>query len=264
VESTFLEESGTDHMAVTCAVCHDPHDAEHTGQLRFAMDVPDVEQNLCMKCHHKRGQPDPSTFRGPHSPEGPLLLGEAGWVPPSFDMPAGGIIGSHGSDRNPRLCATCHVNDYQFTDPLTGSFTARATGHSFQAIPCADANGIPTGSKDCELTQRSFRACVVCHLSEDAARSALTVAEMRLERLADEVAGLIARVAVSELDPNDGVYTTAEGSRFNMELARKAGTAVHNPFLVETLLLASIHQIELDYQLRPSSTLSLEAELTPH
>jgi hypothetical protein len=36
VKSTFIEESATaPYMTVTCAVCHDPHDARNKGQLRF-------------------------------------------------------------------------------------------------------------------------------------------------------------------------------------------------------------------------------------
>jgi nitrate/TMAO reductase-like tetraheme cytochrome c subunit len=264
IKSTFLEEAETGHMAVTCAVCHDPHDARHKGQLRFAMDVPSVEHNLCMKCHHKRGAPEIATpQRGPHSPEGPLLLGEAGWIPPNFAYPPGALVGSHGSDANPRLCATCHVNDYQVTDKLTGGFSFRATGHSFQAIPCVDAAGVPTGAANCELTQRSFRSCTGCHLSEQAARTALTVSEMRIERLVAELGGLLARVPAAEFNNNDNIYTTGEGARFNMQLGQKKGSVAHNPFLLEALLIASIKQIEIDYGLRPSATLSLEPTLAP-
>ncbi|HUH13599.1 MAG TPA: cytochrome c3 family protein [Longimicrobiales bacterium] len=265
VKSTFLEQEGDGgHIAITCAVCHDPHDARHEGQLRFAIDVPSVEQNLCMKCHHKRGQPDlASPQRGPHSPEGPLLLGEAGWLPPNFAYPPGALVGSHGSDRNPRLCATCHVNDYQFRDPLTDAFQVRATGHSFQAIPCADAEGVPTGERDCQMTQRSFRSCTECHLSETAARSALSVALDRLDRLATEAEALLARVPASEFSTTDNVYTTAEGAKFNVGLARKKGSAAHNPFLVEALLIASIRQLEIDYGVSASRGVSLTSELAP-
>jgi predicted CXXCH cytochrome family protein len=265
VKSTFMEETATgEHMAITCAVCHDPHDARHKGQLRFPMDVPSVEQNLCMKCHQRRGTPNlASSLQGPHSPEGPLLLGEAGWLPPNFAYPSGALVGSHGSDRNPRLCATCHVNDYEVRDPLTSAFSFRATGHSFQAIPCVDANGVPTGNRNCELTERSFRSCTSCHLTETSARTALGVAELRIQRLVGEIAGMLPRIPASELNAGDNRYTTAEGAQFNMRLAQKRGSAVHNPFLIEALLLASIRQIEIDYGIRPNSSLSLEAELAP-
>ncbi|HSJ23111.1 MAG TPA: cytochrome c3 family protein [Longimicrobiales bacterium] len=266
VKSTILEET-TDagHMAITCVVCHDPHDARNSGQLRFPMDVPSVQENLCMKCHQRRGTPDlASQSAGPHSPEGPLLLGEAGWLPPNFEYPAGALVGSHGSDRNPRLCATCHVTDYQVHDPITSASGFRATGHSFQAIPCVDDGGVPTGERSCEMTQRSFRSCTSCHLTETAARAALSVAEMRISRLAGEIGSMLPRIAASEFSNTDNRYTTAEGARFNMQLAQKKGSVAHNPFLLEALLLASIRQIEIDYGIRPSAAVSLQAELTQH
>jgi predicted CXXCH cytochrome family protein len=265
VKSTFMEEGATGaHMAITCAVCHDPHDSRHSGQLRFPLDVPSVEQNLCMKCHHKRGTPElASASRGPHSPEGPLLLGEAGWLPPNFEYPSGALVGSHGSDRNPRLCATCHVNDYQVRDPLTNSFSFRATGHSFQAIPCVGEDGVPTGDRSCTLTQRSFRSCTSCHLTENAARTALSVAEIRINRLVSEIGSLLPRIPASEFSNTDNRYTTGEGTRFNMQLAQKKGSIAHNPFLLEALLIASIRQVEIDYGIRPSTSLSLAAELLP-
>jgi hypothetical protein len=263
VKSTFMEESAAgDHLAITCAVCHDPHEKRYDGQLRFPMDVPSVEQNLCMKCHRRRATPDLASAQGPHAPEGPLLLGEAGWFPPNFAFPPGALVGSHGSDRNPRLCATCHVTDYQVNDALTGGFSFRATGHSFQAIPCIGPEGIPTGEADCELTQRSFRSCTSCHLSEAGARTALAVANLRITTLVTEVTGLLARIPASEFNAADGRYTTGEGARFNMQLAQKKGSSAHNPFLVEALLIASVRQIEIDYGIRPSVTLSLVPELS--
>jgi predicted CXXCH cytochrome family protein len=265
IRSTFMEESAAgNHMAITCAVCHDPHDSRLKGQLRFPLDVPSVQQNLCMKCHHRRGTPDlASASAGPHSPEGPLLLGEAGWIPPNFQYSSGALVGSHGSDRNPKLCATCHVTDYQVRDPLTNGFSFRATGHSFQAIPCVDANGVPTGERGCELTQRSFRSCTSCHLSETAARTALSVAEMRINRLAGEIANMLPRIPATEFSNTDNRYTTGEGTRFNMQLAQKKGSIAHNPFLLEALLLASIRQVEIDYGIRPTASLSLQPQLTP-
>jgi predicted CXXCH cytochrome family protein len=271
VKSNFTEltQVGPPYMgAVTCAVCHDPHDARNPKQLRFAVDVPSLESNLCMKCHYRRAVPDLSNS-SPHSPQGPVLIGDAGWVPPNFTYPPKSLVGSHGSDRNPKLCATCHVNRYELTDKLTGQFTFRSTGHTFQAIPCLDAQGIPIAPSapgvevTCADTERSFSACVTCHLSETAARTVRTVARDRLFRLADEVDALLAQVPASETVANDSKLTTAEGARFNSRLARQAGTPIHNPFLVEALLLASIRQIETDYGVTSTSSLSLRPRLTP-
>lgn len=263
VKSVFIEqEVPGKYMAVTCAVCHDPHSAKNAGQLRFPMDVADVEQNLCMRCHHKRGGPDPTSNRSPHSPEGPLLLGEGGWFPPSMADQVGQIRGAHGSDRNPKLCATCHVSGYQVTD-AAGKFTFASTGHSFQAIPCVGANKLPDGRRDCTLQERSFRACVTCHLTETSARSALTASEARLERLGEEVIALALKAPASQFNTTDNKITTAEGAKFNGELALKTGSAVHNPFLVEALVLASIKQLEIDYGIKASGAVALTPQLKP-
>ena len=80
----------------------------------------------------------------PHAPESALLLGEAGWFPPNAEIDVGEILGTHGTDRNERLCATCHVNKFTVTDEATGEFVFQSTGHLFTAIPCVDEQGIPT------------------------------------------------------------------------------------------------------------------------
>lgn len=252
VKSVFNPADEGEILPITCAVCHDPHDGRHDGQLRFPIDVPAVEQNLCMKCHHQRGEPDPGSFRAPHSPEGPLLVGTGGWWPPNLQYSPGDIVGTHGSEANPRMCAGCHVTDYQLEDPATGAFVFRSTGHTFQAIPCVDGDGIPTGATDCGLTERSFRSCTDgCHGSESAARSALIAARDRIADLADDLEAMIDQIPEGEF-ANPGLYSTADGSLFNLQLARVRGSEVHNPFLIEALLRASMRQIEADYGIAAS------------
>ena len=242
-------------VPITCSVCHDPHSPANRGQLRMAIDVPDEKRNLCMSCHLRRGAPEVGVVgarNSPHSPEGPLLLGTAGWWPPSLDVPGGleRIQGTHGTERNPRLCAGCHVNSYSVRDSVTGQ-QLPVTGHRFLAIPCVDAQGAPTRTQTCTLQQRSFRSCTTsgCHGTEAAARSALAVAEQRLETLSAQVTAMLARVPSGEINANDTRYTSAEGAQFNAALALRAGTAAHNPFLVEALLTGSIQQLRRDYNL---------------
>jgi predicted CXXCH cytochrome family protein len=250
VKSVFNPADQAVNLPITCAVCHDPHDAQHQGQLRFAIDAPVVEQNLCMKCHRQRGEPDLGSvvgnqYRGPHAPEGPLLLGLAGWWPPNLEYSPGDILGTHGGEANPRLCAGCHVTDYQLEDPATGSFSFRSTGHTFQAIPCVDGDGVPTGESDCALTERSFRSCANgCH-SEAGARNALIDSRAQIDDLADDVDAMLAQVPPGEFGPP--VFTSADGARFNVQLARVQGSETHNPFLVRALLRASKQQLEQEY-----------------
>lgn len=265
VSGARIQEAGATDMPITCVVCHDPHSAKNQGQLRFAIDDPSVEGNLCMKCHHKRGQPDlASQSRGAHSPEGPLLTGEAGWIPPG--MTTDKITGTHSSEKNPRLCAGCHVTTLAVTDSK-GILIQNATGHLFNAIPCLDSRGVPTVG-DCELTQRSFKACTAsgCHGSETAARSAMITAETRLKTLAAQLNGMLAKVPATEF-AQDSRYTVAEGARFNasfMDEARGRGSAVHNPFLVEALLTASIKAVQTTYGVQVAPGLNLNNVLRAH
>jgi predicted CXXCH cytochrome family protein len=263
--------SNTASMPITCGVCHDPHDATIPGQLRFSITVPSEASNLCMKCHHKRGNPDPTTFRGPHSPQAQLILGYAGnWFPP-MQFPDT-IQATHGSARNPRLCAGCHVNEYEVRDQLTGSFVARSVGHTFQAIPCLDAQGLPTQGP-CEEQQRSFRTCTAsgCHGSEGVARGLKTLSEQRIAHLNNELDLLLQRLTPNwqtcrrtgncpgtEFHGADGRWTVAEGAAFNYELAIQPGSSVHNPILVEVLLLTSIREVRRAYDLPAQTSVSLE------
>ena len=274
VTSDYLEKDAPlgQQDDITCAVCHDSHGSDNTAQLRFPIDVPVQEQNLCIKCHHKRGEIDtlaPGSHTSPHSPEGPLLLGEAvGWFPPNFNPDLDRIRGSHGSTANTNLCATCHVSKYNVTDEATGNFVVTVTGHRFLAIPCVDANNQPLDDQSCGYTtvERNWDAgCTTfgCHGDQDAARSLRNVARVRLDVLGVQLAGMLAdttKVPPADLDPSSGIFTSAKGSQFNLELSQTVGAEVHNVFILEQLLTASIQEINSVYGPFPI-TLNLELEL---
>jgi predicted CXXCH cytochrome family protein len=249
VDAPYVERDQQGVIPIVCAVCHDPHDATNEHDLRYPIDAQDVGTNLCMKCHRLRAVPDPSLSVGPHSPEGPLLLGEAGWRPPNFMSPSEDFTMPHGS-ANPGMCATCHMDRIEGT----GDGTSRYTGHLFNAIPCADAQGLPT-TGDCEPAQRSFQACAGsgCHFSASTARTFYDHNRQVVDSLAAELNALLAQAPASEFRTGDGLITTAEGARFNAQLADKVGSVVHNPYLMEALLSASIKQMELNYGLQAAS-----------
>ncbi len=267
VNTSYVEQGSDDLLPLVCIVCHDPHDATNPRQLRYPIDVPSVEQNLCMKCHHKRAVPDAgSSSRGPHSPQGPLLLGEdVGWIPPNMTYQNGQIVGTHGTEANPRLCATCHVSRLEVTDEATGDFVFNATGHLFEPIPCLDAQGVPVADGECALEERTFNSCTAsgCHGSQAAARSAYLVATTRIADLTAELDALLAQVPESEFSSQDDVFTVAEGAEFNAGLGDIRSSAIHNPFLTEALLLASIRIVEDTYGVSASVGLSRAALLTP-
>jgi predicted CXXCH cytochrome family protein len=267
VEPSYAEAGSDEVHPVTCAVCHDPHGSPNEGQLRFAVNTPSIEEHLCARCHNRTTNPNPASSHGlePHSPEAALLVGEAGWFPPGAEIGQGQIAGTHGSEANPRLCATCHVAQFEVTDEETGEFQFSATGHLFAAIPCVDDQGIPTAG-DCEVTTtaRSFQSCTAsgCHGSQQAASSALQVASNRLQDRADQLLSQLEQVdpgldeSGGEIDPSDPTFTVAEGAFFNYHLAVFGGStrggAAHNPFLTEALLVASIQAVEQEYGVSPS------------
>ena len=286
VTANYAEKGLTgsaNNLGQTCSVCHDPHGSAEdasgqpiAGQLRFPINVPDANQNLCMKCHQRRSVPDATAARGPHSPQGPMLLGDAGYQPAGFQPDLQAVATTHGSERNPGLCAGCHVNRLTGTDVATGK-PATSAGHLFLAIPCLDAGGLPElVNHDCAHTEvtRSWAACANsgCHASATQAVQAFTTVTQRLDQLTKQIwddinandvvdaaptdGGYLSDVAAippaTEFSPTDNIITPAEGARFNVRMLRivngaDGSSGVHNPFLAEALLRANIDELKARY-----------------
>jgi hypothetical protein len=203
-----------------------------------------------------------------HSPEGPTLLGLAGWFPPGMST-GDSIIGTHGTpSRNPKLCATCHVSRFSVTDHATGSFVFQVTGHRFIAAPCVDANGQPTVDPNCTITAKTFRSCVSsgCHASETVARTLYITDSVRIQNLIVSANSAIAKVKAQkpkECALGGPTYTSCLGTQFNVSLAGSPGGFVHNPFLLEQLLTASIAQLQKDYGVVPDIGVPLAPVIAP-
>ena len=269
-------------LPIVCAVCHDPHggandpDEVHPGQTRMPVyNAPSVQEHLCAACHDRRSVPSNTSATGlhPHAPEAPLLEGTAGWWAPGSTLNEDAIRGTHGSSANPGLCATCHVVAFSATDSLTGE-EIHTAGHSFSAIPCVGPSGEPLSgeaSENCGFTvsARNWQGCTGsgCHGDATAARSALVSQATTVRLLAEELHDLLVQVDPNletnggEIDGSNPIFTVAEGAIFNYNLAihfgedntadptigEYAATTVHNPFLIETLLQASIEEVENRY-----------------
>jgi hypothetical protein len=196
----------------------------------------------------------------PHAAQGPILLGDAGWRPASLQ---GRVAATHGIvASNAGLCVTCHAASREVKD-AAGAVTFRDTGHRFWATPCVDASGKPLSASGCADSQRDYRSCTGsgCHGTQDVARSAVARANARTDALLAELAGLLAKVPASEFSSVDGRTSAGEGSRYNRELALMNGATLHNPFLIEKLLLASIAELKRVYGIQGSSDVSLEPVL---
>lgn len=276
VTTNYVEKDSTGFAPATCAVCHNPHGSENTAQLRFPINTPDPDRNLCMKCHLRRGEPEPGRST-PHAPQGFVVLGIGGYRPAGANIDT--LIGltTHASLANPRLCAGCHVNATDVTDPNTGSFVFHSTGHLFRPVPCKDAQGKPIADNSCAYNPavRSFKSCVAsgCHNSEAIAAGRLVGARADIEALAAQIwvdtdhdqtidaaptdAGYLAiirRDRPAELT-NATVITPARGAEFNVKTFGERysngdkSLGVHNPFLARALLAANITELRAAYGL---------------
>jgi predicted CXXCH cytochrome family protein len=284
LEKEALVDRNEGFANITCAVCHDPHSNEFEGQLRFPSHTANIETHICAQCHNRAAVPG----TGPrglsiHAPEAPLLAGElhtVGWVPPGTEHDVDRIRGTHGSAANPRLCSTCHVVPFDIVDDATG-LEFRSVGHGFRAIPCIDANGVPTGEENCPLTEtaRDWRGCTNgCHGDAGAAVSVTVSAAGENLRLIRDLYRMLREIDPNlagpggPIDPTNPQFTVAEGAYFNLQLAHHgtplhqenfnisradslaavAPSAVHNPFLTRALLTWSIEAVRDEYGVSPS------------
>jgi Cytochrome c554 and c-prime len=290
VNTNYKELGTTTLLPQNCVVCHDPHGSAKgsdglplPGQLRFPIDQPVEELNLCTKCHNRRSEPVASSSRGPHAAQGPVLFGTAGYFPPGTAYDTTEILTTHGSSANPRLCAGCHLNALNGVD--AGGNPTAFTGHSFHPLPCLEQKSPPvvdpTYSNDCLFDEpsRSWASCTTaaCHGSE-------AIAVQRLDAILNEKNGYINTLwtdldgdrtldasptdggylaeiklqAPTELDftnpPFNTIVTPAKGALFNAQLLGEelsghpdGSHGVHNPFLTRALLLSSIADLLANY-----------------
>ena len=285
VEANYAEKDTADaYQPITCAVCHDPHGSGNPAQLRFPVTSTDEEQNLCIKCHLNRAEPNTSSHGAePHAPQGGVLLGFAGWRPPGFAYDTSRIYGSHATTKNPKLCAGCHIAKFTVTDELTGDFVFNATGHLMRPIPCLDQDGKPTADNSCAYTTtaRTWQTCTAagCHASDTVAAAAFNTVRARMKFYTDQLwldsngddeiqasptdGGILAMLKATqpnEWSGTDNQITPAEGAEFNARLCGEYGQSntdnskgTHNPFLCESLLIASIQYLNTHYSLTTPS-----------
>ncbi len=184
----YIEKNDGNPEHIVCVVCHDPHGSPNTANLRAPIDIASTE-NLCVTCHSRRGTPWSS--HGPHAAQGLLVLGQnVGYIPAGFVYDTNSIASTHGTTANAKLCATCHVNFFEVDDAVTGDFLFQSVGHTFEAVPCLDAQGLPTAGP-CADDQRQYVACTGagCHVGSTNAEMAFRFGTLRgeLEFLLDQL-----------------------------------------------------------------------------
>jgi hypothetical protein len=209
-----------------------------------------------------------------------MLLGDAGYKPAGFDPDVQAVASTHGSERNPRLCAGCHVNGFSVNDPESGDLVFQSVGHLFLPIPCLDGQGIPTNDRACayDVSARAWGSCTTsgCHGDASAAAAAFNLSSQRMDQLTKQIWNDINENDTLEAAPTDGGYLSdftlippteyvttdsrvspAEGALFNVRMLEPGprplgggvdgSSGVHNPFLAEALLRANIDELQATY-----------------
>jgi len=176
----FIEHAGTTNVpyvtntmyeAITCAACHDPHDATHPHQLRSANIYTLPEGTtitnaglgaLCMECHHSRngdvtnniakyklGQPTwagGSSFGVHDSTAGDMVEGVNGYTYGKF------IPSSTHSYVVTNVCVGCHMQPVAAGDPAF----LKAGGHTFSMTYSVSTNGVTNIVDKTDV-------CIACH-----------------------------------------------------------------------------------------------------
>jgi hypothetical protein len=243
------EELRTDYQVITCAVCHDPHDAENPNQLRvFDMVVlPDGTDvtgagpaATCMTCHNARTDPVASVegenFSTPHYSTAAELMNGTGGYTWGETLPTG----SHGFVVE-GACIGCHMGETPGVDdmgtaddaaddqPLAGHNTVGS--HTFSMVSPVDGTENVAICQACHGEVESFAFEAESDYDGDGA----------VETNQDEVAGLLEVVQGAlgeqgvEVLESYPYFTLPEnpsvdlkGAVYNFKFARSNGAAVHN------------------------------------
>jgi hypothetical protein len=171
------------YSPITCAGCHDPHNATNKFQLRkvtaqiltynsvdpktaILKDVTNAGMGtMCINCHRSRTEANASLVAsissrfGPHyGPQGDMLLGNN-----MLELGGVALKKSNHYGFAPDLCVTCHM--YR-GNAVTGTTVNQWGGHSFSMSTFKkDANGnFLVGTDGRRITdQDNMQACAQCH-----------------------------------------------------------------------------------------------------
>ncbi|MBU2493722.1 MAG: T9SS type A sorting domain-containing protein [Bacteroidetes bacterium] len=238
---------------ITCATCHDPHDATNPHQLRTVtatlsngVEVTDGGLGmLCMNCHKTRRDAvtytdgylkNLSAHYGPHyGPQADIITGNN--IP---DLGKTFATTNH-FPFTPNACVSCHMNNQGAVD--TEGNVLLSGGHSFSM-------STPDGVDN-------VAACAPCHSIESFDKLSITVngktdfdgdgtsegLQHEVEGMLEEITMLLPPLGSHEIGLIDSSWSPIQAKAFYIwEMAHEDGSlGIHNPkfvvgFLEETLI----------------------------
>jgi predicted CXXCH cytochrome family protein len=209
-------------VGLTCAACHDPHDAKGK---EFMLRAGKVE-NACTGCHDILVQNDERDFSS--CPQGSILKGKGGMV-------FGAEVYSTGKHSQVKgNCAGCHMAK------SPAGFVQRVGGHTFRVI-----------TKDQGEPVLNTAGCMACHDTMNL--EMVRKSQEKIKQLLKELAALLPHREVkpsTPLDepklPQDPSLSKSESiASYNYYTVLKDGTyGVHNPVYIKKLLEVSIAAVQ--------------------
>jgi hypothetical protein len=248
------EELRTDYQVITCAVCHDPHDASNPNQLRVfdSVTLPngqEVEQAgpaaTCMTCHNARVDPVASvegavngeSFGTPHHSTAAELLNFTGGYTWGEDLPQS----THGRAVD-NTCISCHMAETP-GDEEAGHNTVG--GHSF-AVEDADGNENVAVCQQCHDYATSFEFDARGDYDGDGTVESNQAEVEGLRELVEEAIteqGVVLTGGHPVFEFPEGASVDLYGAAYNVEFTLSGGSAIHNLRYVVSLLQLSYERV---------------------
>lgn len=246
------EELRTDYQVITCAVCHDPHDADHPGQLRIfdSVMLPDGTDvsgagaaATCMSCHNARTDPvatvEGERFSTPHYSTAAELMAGTGAYTWGEVLPTG----THGFVVE-QTCVGCHMAESPDTQAAEGH--AIAGGHTFAMVSPIDGTENVAVCQDCHEGVESFAFEASGDYDGD---GAVETGPEEVDGLIELLGSALTGAGVEILDHHpyftipEGAGTEIKGAVYNYKFATSGGAAAHNFVYTVAMLQLSYEKV---------------------
>ncbi len=258
------EEWRIDYQVITCAVCHDPHDADNPHQLRVFDEVllPDGTDvasagpaATCMSCHNARTDPvaavEGENFRTPHHSTAAELINETGGYTWGETLPTS----THGRIVE-NTCIGCHMADSPGMDnmgtpddrsddqPLPGHLTVGE--HTFSMVSPVDGTENVAACQQCHdgaesfefEARRDYDGDGTIETNQEEVNGLLELLQAALEENGVEV---LTHYPYFNMPENPSVDVL--GAAYNLQFVNSAGSVDHNLRYIVSLLQLSYERL---------------------
>lgn len=242
------------NIAITCATCHNPHDATNEHQVRTVtatlLNGVQVEKGvggLCINCHQSRNNAVPyvenylaslsSRFGPHHGPQGDMLVGTNAytWGETLEQSP-------HFNDTE-NACVDCHM--YPNTSPLNSE--SSVGGHTFSMVSLSGEDNVAAcsnchGNFGPEFADKKFYMNGSADLDKNGVAEGL---QIEVEGLMEQLAVLLPPAGDPAIATIDSTWTLDQaGALYNYrQIEEDRSMGIHNPRFTVGLLYLSIGKL---------------------